>query len=131
MAGKRYSRQRELIYQYLMNSREHPTAEMVYRDLKPGNPSLSLGTVYRNLNLLADEGAITRMPYSVERYDANTTPHVHFRCHVCGSVHDMTYAYDAALNQKAQRECRHKIQTYSLTFEGVCEACHSLPMQAM
>lgn len=131
MAGKRYSRQRELIYQYLMNSREHPTAEMVYRDLKPENPSLSLGTVYRNLNLLADEGAITRMPYSVERYDANTTPHVHFRCFACGAVYDMSYTYDFALDQKAQEECRHKIQAHSLTFEGVCEVCSSMQAQAI
>lgn len=131
VAGKRYSRQRELICQYLMKSRAHPTAEMVYRDLKPDNPSLSLGTVYRNLNLLADEGVITRMPYPVERYDANTAPHVHFRCRLCGSVHDMAYAYDAALDREAQKECRHQIQTHSLTFEGVCEACHGLPAQVM
>lgn len=123
VAGRRYSRQRELIHQYLMNSREHPTAEMVYQALKPENPGLSLGTVYRNLNLLSEEGTVVRMPYSVERYDANTAPHVHFRCRLCGAVHDMTYAYDASLDQQAQKECRHTIQTHSLTFEGVCEAC--------
>ena len=61
MNGKRYSRQRELIYQALCQTDEHPTAEMVYRWLKPENPALSLGTVYRNLNLLADEGVIRRM----------------------------------------------------------------------
>ena len=61
MKGKRYSRQRELIYQTLMATDQHPTAEMIYNWLKPENPSLSLGTVYRNLNLLADEGSITRM----------------------------------------------------------------------
>ena len=83
MAVKRYSRQRELIYQALCATEEHPTADMVYQWLKPENPNLSLATVYRNLNLLADEGIITRMPFPVERYDAETKPHPHLRCHKC------------------------------------------------
>ena len=56
MNGKRYSRQRELIYEALRQTEQHPTAEMIYQWLKPANPSLSLGTVYRNLNLLASAG---------------------------------------------------------------------------
>ena len=76
MNGKRYSRQRELIYQTLCRTDEHPTAEMVYRWLKPENPSLSLGTVYRNLNLLADEGVIRRMAFPVERYDERFTSRI-------------------------------------------------------
>ena len=55
MAGKRYSRQRELIYEAVKGSKEHPTAEMVFQWLKPENPGLSLGTVYRNLSLLSQE----------------------------------------------------------------------------
>ena len=66
MAGKRYSRQRELIYQAVLGSKEHPTAEMVYQWLKPVAPNLSLGTVYRNLTLLAEEGVLIRMPFPVE-----------------------------------------------------------------
>lgn len=130
MAGKRYSRQRELIYRYLINSRAHPTAEMVYRDLKPENPSLSLGTVYRNLNLLAEEGVIVRMPYSVERYDGDTTPHVHFRCHCCGGVYDMPFDYDKDLEERARQSCPHEIQGHSLTFEGICSGC-SISQQAI
>jgi Fur family peroxide stress response transcriptional regulator len=125
MAGKRYSRQRELIYRFLMESKAHPTAEMVYRELKPGNPSLSLGTVYRNLNLLAEEGVIVRMPYSVERYDGNTEPHVHFRCRCCGGVFDMPFEYDNDLEERAKRACPHVIQGHSLTFEGICAGCVS------
>ena len=52
----RYSRQREMIYQYLLTSEEHPSAETVYNDLKPEMPELSLGTVYRNLKLLEELG---------------------------------------------------------------------------
>ena len=101
MNGKRYSRQRELIYEALMHTDQHPTAEMVYQWLKPTNPNLSLGTVYRNLNLLVDEGAAVRMAFPVERYDANVEPHPHFRCEVCGGVFDLDLPYDKGLDEKA------------------------------
>lgn len=124
MAGKRYSRQRELIYQAVVGSREHPTAEMVYQWLKPVNPNLSLGTVYRNLNLLAEEGILVRMPFSVERYDACTGPHNHLRCERCGRVIDLDLPYDAALDAAAGASapeaaiCRHET-----IFYGLCGRC--------
>ena len=100
MNGKRYSRQRELIYEALRQTDEHPTAEMVYHWLKPENPNLSLGTVYRNLNLLADEGTIRRMAFPVERYDARTEPHPHFCCDRCGCVYDLEMPYDPELDRQ-------------------------------
>ena len=66
MAAKRYSRQRELIYQALRDTKEHPTADMIYQALRPEHPTLSLGTVYRNLNVLSSDGRIVRMPFSVD-----------------------------------------------------------------
>ena len=124
MTGKRYSKQRELIYQCLMDTREHPTAEVLYHWLKPENPSLSLGTVYRNLNLLADEGLITRMPFPIERYDANTRPHSHFRCRKCGAVYDLEgVEYDAALDGKVGVLSGHQVDRHDLVFSGICTHC--------
>ena len=124
MNGKRYSRQRESIYRCLRESREHPTAEMVYHMLKPDNPSLSLGTVYRNLNLLADEGIITRMPFPVERYDANNEPHPHFRCRKCGAVYDLEgVEYDASLDEKIGVLSGHQVDRHDLVFSGICTHC--------
>lgn len=124
MTGKRYSKQRELIYQCLMETHEHPTAEMLYNWLKPENPSLSLGTVYRNLNLLADEGIITRMPFPVERYDANTEPHPHFRCRKCGAVYDLEdVEYDASLDEKIGVLSGHQVDRHDLVFSGICTHC--------
>ena len=124
MTGKRYSKQRELIYQCLMETHEHPTAEMLYNWLKPENPSLSLGTVYRNLNLLADEGIITRMPFPVERYDANTEPHPHFRCRKCGAVYDLEgVEYDALLDEKIGVLSGHQVDRHDLVFSGICTHC--------
>ena len=118
MNGKRYSRQRELIYEALMHTDQHPTAEMIYQWLKPTNPNLSLGTVYRNLNLLVDEGAAVRMAFPVERYDANVEPHAHFRCQVCGGVFDLDLPYDKELDHKALLASGHDIKAHELIFHG-------------
>ncbi len=124
MPGKRYSRQRELIYHAILQTNRHPTAEMVYQWLKPTCPNLSLGTVYRNLNLLAEEGLLIRMPFPVERYDARTFPHPHFRCQECGEVYDMALPYNSALDAgaaSAQKDFR--IDSHDLTFTGLCPNC--------
>lgn len=130
MAGKRYSRQRELIYEAVKGSDAHPTAEMVYQWLRPENPNLSLGTVYRNLNLMAQEGLLRRMPFPVERYDARVEPHTHLRCEGCGRVMDLELDYDAhmdALAAKAQPGIR--VLRHDLTFYGLCPACREEPVE--
>lgn len=124
MVGKRYSRQRELILQSLRTTTQHPTAEMVYQWLKPENPNLSLGTVYRNLNLLANEGIICQMSFPVERYDAETHPHPHFQCRVCDNVYDLKgLGYDKALDDDAAALGGHDVERHDLIFSGTCADC--------
>ena len=105
MSGKRYSRQRELIYQCLLHTDQHPTAEMIYSWLKPENPNLSLGTVYRNLNLLSEEGIIVRMPFPVERYDLEGLE------------------YDHGLDEEAARCSGHEVERHEVVFSGICTHC--------
>ena len=124
MAQRRYSKQRELIFEAVCGTNEHPTAETVYHWLKPDNPALSLGTVYRNLNLLADEGRLLRLPLPVERFDANTAPHAHFRCRLCGRVYDLDgLDYNAGLDEKAETRSGHRVERHELIFTGVCANC--------
>ncbi|MCI8473996.1 MAG: transcriptional repressor [Oscillospiraceae bacterium] len=124
MAGKRYSRQRELICRAVLESKEHPTAEMVYQWLKPANPNLSLGTVYRNLNLLAEEGILMRMPFPVERYDGETKPHSHFRCRGCGRVFDLEMSAQKELDNAAEQAAPgFHVEGHDLTFTGLCPEC--------
>ena len=124
MAQRRYSKQRELIYEAVRGTNEHPTAETVYHWLKPENPALSLGTVYRNLNQLADDGNLLRLPFPVERFDANTTPHAHFCCRVCGRVFDLDgLAYEPALDKTAEQKSGHCVERHELLFSGVCINC--------
>ena len=125
MNGKRYSRQRELIYEALRQTEQHPTAEMIYQWLKPANPSLSLGTVYRNLNLLADEGAIRRMAFPVERYDAKTMPHPHFCCDQCGAVYDLHLPYDAELDRQALLASGHDVTGHEVVFHGIAQSANN------
>ena len=122
MPAKRYSRQRELIFQALRETKEHPTADMVYQWLKPANPNLSLGTVYRNLNLLADDGLIARMPFPVERYDAETRPHPHFQCRGCGGVSDLELPYDETMDEQVNA-LGYEVEGHSVLFTGVCVNC--------
>ncbi len=122
--GKRYSRQREMIYRAVAGSKEHPTAEMVYQWLKPANPNLSLGTVYRNLNLLAEEGILVRMPFPVERYDACTGPHSHLRCERCGRVVDVELPYDGDLDAAAAASAPElTVRRHDVVFYGLCPGC--------
>lgn len=127
MAGRRYSKQRELIYEAVRGTDQHPTAEMVYQWLKPTNPNLSLGTVYRNLNLLADDGVLLRLPFSVERYDADTSDHAHLQCRCCGGVSDVYLPEGEALDQAAAQllpAC--KIERHELIFHGLCPSCNEV-----
>ena len=87
---RRYSRQRERIYQAVHASREHPSAQMVYDLLREELPRLSLGTVYRNLHQMAQEGMLQELEGPTARFDACLAPHAHIRCTCCGRVMDLS-----------------------------------------
>lgn len=123
MVQRRYSRQRELIYECLLRTKEHPTAEMVYQWLLPENPRLSRGTVYRNLKLLAEDGLLMRMPFPVERYDACTKQHAHFYCRDCGAVSDIEMGYNRELDVKISQMSQQKVDWHDLVFYGTCKKC--------
>ena len=91
MAVLKYSKQREAIRYFLAHSEEHPTADMVYMNLRESFPNISLGTVYRNLSLLSETGQILKlnMRDSADRFDGRITPHDHFVCERCHCVEDI------------------------------------------
>jgi len=122
MTAKRYSQQREQIYQAVCASREHPTAQMVYDLLRPEMPKLSLGTVYRNLQQMAADGRLMELDGPVARFDATVAPHTHLRCSCCGRVADGTLPYDAALDHTTVAK-GWTITGHNLMFTGICPAC--------
>ena len=120
---RRYSRQRERIYQAVHASREHPSAQMVYDLLREELPRLSLGTVYRNLIFFQQHGDIQSVGVvkGQERFDAVTTPHSHFVCNCCGSVLDLhDVQMDAGLNRSVSRQYGLAVSRHELTFYGLC-----------
>lgn len=123
----KFSKQRELILNYILNNHEHLTADTIYADLKKDNPELSLGTVYRNLTKLTEIGAIKKvsLPNQVDKFDKNLDPHAHFICDECGSITDINIpGVDSFLDKVSEQE-GISIRKYDLTLNGTCKKCKS------
>jgi len=88
---RKNSKKRQVILEALAATTAHPTAQELYQQLKPDYPDLSLGTVYRNLSLFAEEGDAMSVGVfrGQERFDARTEPHAHLHCAQCGLVIDV------------------------------------------
>ena len=121
----RYSRQREAILTLLKKTEDHPTAETVYERIRRQIPGISLGTIYRNLALLADTGQIVRirMHDDTLRFDARLFDHYHWQCRVCGKVGDLDMKVEPGLNEEAERQSGIAIERHDLNFIGVCGDC--------
>ena len=121
----KYSRQREAIKEYLMERRDHPTAEMVYRDVREANPKISLGTVYRNLSLLVSLGEIQKICCGdgVERYDANVSPHYHYHCTCCGRVMDVPPEQAPPSPIRLREDFPEEVEGCTVLFHGTCRDC--------
>lgn len=121
----KYSRQRESIQKFLDCHRCHPTAETVYRGIRQEFPNVSLGTVYRNLNLLADRGEILRISVGngPDRYDGNARPHYHFICTRCGAVLDLDMEPQFQLETLARQGFAGTIASHETHFFGHCPEC--------
>ena len=126
----RYSKKREAIFNKLISTDIHPSAEWIYRNLKSDYPDLSLGTVYRNLSKFKEDGSIISIGFvnGQERFDGNTTPHSHFICRKCGAVIDMhELKLDVDLNKAASKLYNYKIEGHELIFRGLCDKCAGSP----
>ena len=119
---QRYSYQRERIYEAVCSTKEHPTAQMVYDALRAEMPKLSLGTVYRNLHQMAEEGRLSEIEGPIARFDADLSRHTHARCSCCGGVADLKLPYDPMLDQAIEAE-GWNVSGHSLIFYGICPAC--------
>jgi Fur family peroxide stress response transcriptional regulator len=121
----RHSHQRDMIYNYMLETKEHPSAEMIYEDLKKIEPNLSLGTVYRNLKLLEELGMVRKVTNvnNVERYDAMTYDHLHFVCDECGSVFDLPNFDNEVIKEKFSNEVGGEINWVNIILGGKCKHC--------
>lgn len=121
----KFSRQREMIYEQVKNFPIHPTADEVYNALKNDNPNLSLGTVYRNLNLLSDMGMLMKINIAngKDRFDGRTDLHYHMVCSHCGKVFDVELDIEDAIAKKILSDEGHTITNVTLNLTGICRGC--------
>jgi Fur family peroxide stress response transcriptional regulator len=121
----KYSKQRAIIEVATAGRYDHPTAATVYEDVRKQNPNISLGTVYRNLNLMADEGKIRKisMPDGADRFDGNPEPHDHLYCRKCGKVIDVKVHVSPRIIHKLRRETGMEIEGIEVIGRGVCGEC--------
>ena len=124
----KHFKKRDAVLNCLRSTTTHPSAEWVYGQLKGEYPDISLGTVYRNLAMFKAQGVITSIGTvrGVERFDANTNPHVHFICNECDSVMDLPeMQIPAALSEEASHYSGGCAQTCQLSFTGICRECQN------
>lgn len=121
----KYSRQREVIKDFLCTRKDHPTADMVYMNVRQQYPNISLGTVYRNLTLLTERGEIRKISVGdgVDHFDADTSPHNHFICKRCGSVIDLEMESIEHISESARQNFDGHIEGHVTYFYGLCGDC--------
>ncbi len=120
-----YSKQREIIINYIKNSKSHPTAEMIYKDLRLNNSTLSLGTVYRNLDMLSKSGDIIRLKQfgNKDRFDDNSNHHYHGECIKCGKIVDIYVDYLEDIDRNIENVTNYDILSHDIKFNIICPKC--------
>jgi Fe2+ or Zn2+ uptake regulation protein len=126
MKKTRNTRQRGVILDILRGSHDHPTAETIYRSARRVLPNISLGTVYRNLNFLRDQGAVREIRPSEggsSRFDAADTPHAHFHCLHCSALLDIPLPQPLESVRFEEEERISAVSLVDLHVVGSCSGC--------
>lgn len=121
----RMTRQRRVILEELRKVDTHPSADEVYEMVRKYLPRISLGTVYRNLEILSERGEIQKLEpgCSLKRFDGKAENHYHIRCIDCDRVVDAPAEFEVAVNHKSKNTADFKIIGHKLEFIGVCSDC--------
>lgn len=127
MQATRMTKQRALILEELRNVTSHPTADEIYAIVRSKMPHISLGTVYRNLELLAENNEILKLEYAgfQKRFDGNTMPHSHVRCEHCGKVADVMGDVPVQSVPPDVSAPDFEISSARLEFFGLCRHCQN------
>jgi len=122
----RITPQRKKILELLTNTREHPTADQIYKKLKGKFPRLSLGTVYRNLRVLKEQGQIWELDFGtgLSHFDATIHSHYHFICKNCHKIYDIRIPSIRELDEKVRAVTGFRIYSHRLEFFGLCDTCN-------
>jgi len=121
----RMTRQRKIILEELRNMHSHPTADEVYDKVRKRMPRISLGTVYRNLEILSQWGLAQKLDLAGNRrrFDGSTEDHYHVRCVRCGEVEDVPVEPMQDIEASARNNTDFEITGHRLNFLGLCPNC--------
>jgi Fur family ferric uptake transcriptional regulator len=122
----RMTRQRQVILRELRKVNSHPSADQVYESVRRRLPRISLGTVYRNLEILSERGFIQKLDLggTQRRFDGDLTTHYHIRCIKCGCVEDVALKPRTNLEDAVRGVSDYRIIGHSLEFIGLCPRCN-------
>ncbi|MFR5833705.1 MAG: Fur family transcriptional regulator [Acutalibacteraceae bacterium] len=123
--SKRNTRQKATIERVVLDACDHPTAETIFARVREELPAVSLGTVYRVLKGLMDEGKVREIsvPNAPSRFDKTTRCHAHFVCTECGTVQDVEACENEFLKRTAQNHGELQIEEAEIIFKGLCPVC--------
>jgi Fur family peroxide stress response transcriptional regulator len=136
MTTRRYSEKREAIVELMRSTKTHPAAQWVYERMRHKYPDISLGTVYRNINLLKKEGALASVGVvnGEERFDGEPRPHQHAVCKGCGCIFDLggfdgadtagQFVPQALAPAMFQQIPGFVVDLSSTIFSGLCSDCN-------
>lgn len=122
---RRNTVQREIVLKAVRRLRTHVTADEVYSEVRSDFPTVGRGTVYRNLNVLAEEGKIRKIevPGEADRFDFTVTEHYHVKCTVCKKLFDVDMESVPDLMDKIKDSHGMQFIRYDVMFTGVCPGC--------
>ena len=120
--------QRRVILQELRNTDSHPTADAIYMMIRKTLPRISLGTVYRNLEILSEVGLIKKLESygNQKRFDGNIENHYHIRCVKCGRIDDVPEDIVTRLEINEGRIKGYSVLDHTVQINGICNECHNL-----
>jgi Fur family peroxide stress response transcriptional regulator len=107
---------------------EHPTAQWIYDRLREEFSTISMGNVYRNINILIEDGLIKARDFGdgIVHYDAVPGPHYHFICKECNTITDFSLPVQDTITKMAQKETKKIVSSHTIQFFGICEKCQNI-----
>ncbi len=122
---RRNTQQRKVILEILRSTDIHPTADWIYEKARQVIPNISLGTVYRNLKILKDEGLILELNDGKQsRFDGRVDQHFHFKCISCNSIYDIDNKQIVNVEHNDLKKEGYQVQSFDVVFSGICPKCN-------
>jgi Fe2+ or Zn2+ uptake regulation protein len=123
MRQERITNQKKIILEYLESVKTHPSAEVIFREIRKKLPRISRGTVYRILNNLNEKNEIQKIPDEVSHYDGDVSSHTHFICEKCNKIFDIFDVCKGCSVLRRRKTKVGRIRHYQINFYGNCKKC--------